>query len=141
MVKITFIKIGNITLSTLIDIMLDERASREDVQGTVLSSSTKLSPDDAERLLPLIEQVETDLIVVVSPNANLNGPKFLINELKGRYPLVVISDSADKELRQEWKAEGIGYIIVPFDPMIGAKKDFLDPVEMGLFNGYIINAL
>ncbi|MHA1116119.1 MAG: F420-dependent methylenetetrahydromethanopterin dehydrogenase [Candidatus Heimdallarchaeaceae archaeon] len=141
MVKVTFLKIGNITLTTLVDIMLDERASRDDIQGTVLSSSTKLSPSDAERILSLLEYVESDLIVVVSPNANLDGPKKLVNELKGKYPLIVVSDEADKELRESWRNEGVGYLIAPFDPMIGAKKDFLDPTEMGIFNGYVINVL
>ncbi len=139
--KITFVKIGNITLTTLIDIMLDERASREDIQSTVFSTSTKLSPAEAKRLIPLIEEVETDLIIVVSPNANLEGPKTVVQELMNKHPLIVVSDTADKELRNYWKEQGIGYLIAPFDPMIGAKKDFLDPVEMGIFNAHIINAL
>ncbi|MHA1347847.1 MAG: F420-dependent methylenetetrahydromethanopterin dehydrogenase, partial [Candidatus Heimdallarchaeaceae archaeon] len=69
MVKITFVKLGNITLTTLIDIMLDERASRKDIEATVISSSTKMKLESAERLFPLIDQVETDLMVMISPNA------------------------------------------------------------------------
>lgn len=137
-VKITFVKLGNITLTTLLDIMLDERASRTDIEVTVFSSSTKLKESDAERLLPLIDQVEKDLVVLISPNANLPGPQQLINKLHGSAPLIVVSDAAKKEIREEWKEKGIGYLIVPFDPMIGAKKDFLDPAEMGIFNGQII---
>ncbi|MCK5304959.1 MAG: methylenetetrahydromethanopterin dehydrogenase, partial [Candidatus Heimdallarchaeota archaeon] len=59
MVKITFVKLGNITLTTLIDIMLDERASRTDLEVTVISSSTKMKTEAAERLYPLIDQVDT----------------------------------------------------------------------------------
>ena len=140
MVKITFLKIGNITLTTLIDIMLDERASRADIEATVISSSTKMKPEAAERIFPLIDQVETDLMVMISPNASDKGPQAVIDKYKEKYPLIVVSDTADKELRQKWKDEGVGYIIVPFDPMIGAKRDFLDPTEMCLFNGYIITA-
>ncbi|MHA1829753.1 MAG: F420-dependent methylenetetrahydromethanopterin dehydrogenase [Candidatus Heimdallarchaeaceae archaeon] len=140
MVKITFVKIGNITLTTLIDIMLDERASRKDIEATVISSSTKMKPDAAERIFPLIDQVETDLMVMISPNANDEGPQSVINRYKDKYPLIVVSDGGDKETRQKWKEEGVGYIIVPFDPMIGAKRDFLDTTEMCLFNGYIITA-
>ena len=140
MVKITFVKIGNITLTTLIDIMLDERASRTDIDVTVLSSSTKMKPEAAERLFPLIDQVETDLMVMISPNANDKGPQAVIEKYKEKYPLIVVSDGADKELREKWKEEGVGYIICSFDPMIGAKLDYLDPTEMCLFNGYIITA-
>ena len=138
MVKITFVKIGNITLTTLVDIMLDERASRTDIDATVISSSTKMKPEAAERLFPLIDQVETDLIVMISPNANDKGPQSVIEKYKEKYPVIVVSDAADKEMRTKWKEEGVGYIIAPFDPMIGAKLNFLDPTEMCLFNGYII---
>ncbi|MHA1686136.1 MAG: F420-dependent methylenetetrahydromethanopterin dehydrogenase [Candidatus Heimdallarchaeaceae archaeon] len=137
-VRIVFVKIGNITLTTLLDIMLDERASRTDIEVTVFSSSTKLKEQDAERLLSLINKVEKDLIVVISPNANLPGPQKLVSELQDAVPLIIISDAAKKELRESWKEKGIGYIIAPFDPMIGAKRDFLDPAEMGIFNGQII---
>ncbi|NPD88849.1 MAG: methylenetetrahydromethanopterin dehydrogenase [Asgard group archaeon] len=140
MVKITFVKIGNITLTTLVDIMLDERASRTDIDATVISSSTKMKPEAAERLFPLIDQVETDLLVMISPNANDKGPQSVIDKYKEKYPVIVVSDAADKEMRAKWKEEGVGYIIAPFDPMIGAKLDFLDPTEMCLFNGYIITA-
>ena len=140
MVKITFVKIGNITLTTLIDIMLDERASRTDIDATVISSSTKMKPEAAERIFPLIDQVETDLMVMISPNANDKGPQSVIDRYKEKYPLIVVSDGGDKEVREKWKEDGVGYIIVPFDPMIGAKRDFLDATEMCLFNGYIINA-
>ena len=140
MVKITFVKLGNITLTTLIDIMLDERASRTDIEATVISSSTKMKPEAAERLFPLIDQVETDLLVMISPNAKDKGPQLVIDTYKEKYPVLVVSDTADKEMREKWKAEGVGYIIASFDPMIGAKLDFLDPTEMCLFNGYIISA-
>ena len=138
MVKITFVKIGNITLTTLIDIMLDERASRTDIEATVISSSTKMKPDAVERIFPLIDQVETDLMVMISPNANDKGPQSVIDRYKDKYPLIVVSDGGDKEVRAKWKEDGVGYIMVPFDPMIGAKRDFLDATEMCLFNGYII---
>ena len=138
MVKITFVKLGNITLTTLIDIMLDERASRTDLEVTVISSSTKMKPEAAERLYPLIDQIDTDLLVLVSPNAKDKGPQAVIEKYKDKYPVLVVSDNAGKEMREKWKANGVGYIIASFDPMIGAKIDFLDATEMCLFNGYII---
>ncbi len=140
MTKITFLKIGNITLTTLVDIMIDERATRKDIDATVLSSSTKLSVEAAEKIIKLVDHVETELLVIVSPNANLDGPKRLIDEFAGKYPTLLVSDAGDKETREQWREKGVGYLIAPFDPMIGAKKDFLDPAEMCLFNAHITAA-
>ena len=97
-----------------------------------------MKPEAAERLFPLIDQVETDLMVMISPNAKDKGPQSVIEKYKDKVPVIVVSDTADKEMREKWKADGVGYIIASFDPMIGAKIDFLDPTEMCLFNGYII---
>jgi len=139
-VKIIFIKLGNITLTTLVDIMLDERASRKDIEVDVISSSTKMKETDADRIIKKLRAEEGDLFVLVCPNANSDGPKKVIEAISKSNKLIVISDAAEKDLRKYWKEKGIGYIILPFDPMIGAKKDFLDPSEMGLFNGYTISA-
>jgi methylenetetrahydromethanopterin dehydrogenase len=37
--------------------------------------------------------------------------------------------------------EGQGFIVIPSDSMIGAKKEFLDPTEMSLFNADAIKVL
>ncbi len=39
MVKVTFVKIGYIATTTLIDALLDERSGRKDLQMRVVSSS------------------------------------------------------------------------------------------------------
>jgi methylenetetrahydromethanopterin dehydrogenase len=37
--------------------------------------------------------------------------------------------------------QGVGYIVVLGDPLIGARREFLDPVEMALFNSNIMKVL
>ncbi|CAN0478318.1 unnamed protein product, partial [Phaeothamnion confervicola] len=37
--------------------------------------------------------------------------------------------------------ENLGFIILPSDPMIGARREFLDPSEMALFNADVIKVL
>jgi methylenetetrahydromethanopterin dehydrogenase len=57
-------------------------------------------------------------------------------------PTIVISDGpAKKEARDALAAEGFGYIILPMDPLIGAKREFLDPAEMALFNSDALRVL
>jgi methylenetetrahydromethanopterin dehydrogenase len=37
--------------------------------------------------------------------------------------------------------QGLGYIIITGDPLIGARKQFLDPIEMAVFNSNICKVL
>jgi methylenetetrahydromethanopterin dehydrogenase len=46
--------------------------------------------------------------------------------------------------KKEWegvKASNFGYIIMKADSMIGARREFLDPVEMADFNGNLVKVL
>ena len=45
MVKVTFVKIGYIATTTLIDALLDERSGRKDLQMRVVSSSVSMEED------------------------------------------------------------------------------------------------
>ena len=47
MVKVTFVKIGYIATTTLIDALLDERSGRKDLQMRVVSSSVSMEEDAA----------------------------------------------------------------------------------------------
>lgn len=140
-VKVGFVKLGNIGASRIVDLLLDERADREDVDVRVLGTGAKMTPDcaaDASRLLDW----DPDLVVVVSPNAALPGPKRAreMAKEKGK-PCIVISDAPAKKAVPKLKEGGFGYIIIPGDPMIGARREFLDPVEMSLFNADVLSVL
>jgi methylenetetrahydromethanopterin dehydrogenase len=57
-------------------------------------------------------------------------------------PCVVIYDGPkNKESRDILEQQGFEYIILPVDPLIGAKREFLDPVEMVVFNADVMKVL
>ena len=56
-------------------------------------------------------------------------------------PSVIVSDAPAKRIKAELEKQGIGYVIVTGDPLIGARREFLDPIEMAVFNSNIIKVL
>jgi methylenetetrahydromethanopterin dehydrogenase len=80
--------------------------------------------------------------VVVSPNAGLPGPTKVRNLLSNsRVPIIVVSDGPTKKSVKALEENGFGYLIVEADSMIGARREFLDPTEMALFNADLIKVL
>lgn len=141
-VKVGFVKIGNIGMSRIVDLILDERADREDVDVCVVGSGAKMTEAHAETAAKALLQFDPDFAIVISPNAALPGPKKARNVIKdGGKPCIVVSDAPGKKAVEELKSEGFGYIIITGDPMIGARRQFLDPVEMSLFNADVLKVL
>ena len=142
MVKVTFLKIGYIGTTNLIDALLDERASRKGISVRVVSSGCKMDDDEAVDAARIAASVPSDLYVVVSPNAGLSGPTKAREILKETgTPVIVVSDEPSRKAARKLPEEGIGYIVLYGDPMIGAKRDFLDPVEMAIFNSDVLRVL
>ncbi len=142
MVKVTFVKIGYIATTTLIDALLDERSGRKDLQMRVVSSSVSMEEDAAIEVAKIAAGIPSDLYVVVSPNAAMPGPTKAREVLRAvGKPIIVVSDEPSRKTLKENPVEGVGYIVVTNDPMIGAKQSFLDPVEMALFNADAIKVL
>ncbi len=141
-VKVLFLKIGFLGTTPLIEALLDERANRRDISVRVVSSGVKLKEEDAKAVLDSLHDDRFDLVVLVAPNAGVSGPALAWSELaKKSKCVVVISDSPLKKMVGELESAGVGYIIVEADSMLGARKEFLDPVEMSLFNSDIIKVL
>ncbi|MBS7637420.1 F420-dependent methylenetetrahydromethanopterin dehydrogenase [Candidatus Bathyarchaeota archaeon] len=142
MVRITFLKVGYLGVTTLIDALLDERASRRDISVRVVSSGCKLDEEEASDVARMASSIPTDLYILVSPNAGLPGPsaarKIIMETGK---PIIVVSDEPSKKIAEQLSDEGVGYILVYADSMIGARKEFLDPVEMALYNSDVIRVL
>lgn len=141
MVKVGFIKIGNIGLSTIAHLLLDERADREDIEVRVVSTGAKMGEEEATFASYLMGW-NPDLVVVISPNAALSGPKKareMVEEKKK--PCVIISDAPAKKAVEELKEKGFGYLIITGDPLIGARRELLDAVEMTLFNTDVLRVL
>jgi methylenetetrahydromethanopterin dehydrogenase len=142
LVTVTFVKIGYIGTTTLIEALLDERSSRTDLKMRVVTSGVNMDEAEAEAVSRIAAAIESDLYVVITPNAALAGPKKAREVLKetGK-PIIAISDEPSRKAMRNLPEEGIGYIVIYGDPMIGAVTSFLDPVEMAIFNGDVLKVL
>jgi methylenetetrahydromethanopterin dehydrogenase len=141
MARIGFLKLGNIATSPMVELLLDERAEREDMEVRVVSSGANMGPEQSEKVAKDLLALKPDLAFVVSPNASTKGPTSAREALsKGGIPTVVISDGP-KKLLDELREKGMGGIIIEADSMIGARREFLDPIEMAIFNADTIKVL
>jgi len=126
----------------LLEFLLDERADREDLEVRVVGSGAKMVPEEATEVSERLLEFKPHIAIAISPNATLPGPtKSREILLKAGVPTIVISDLPAKKIVDQLKEQGYGYIIVEADSMIGARREFLDPIEMALFNADIIKVL
>lgn len=141
-VKIGFVKLGCIGSSVLLDLLLDERAERQDIEVRVASAGAKMAAGSAEEVALKAKEFESDFYVVTSPNASLPGPTKAREVLAatGKH-VIVVSDGPAEKISADLAKKGFGYIIVHADSMIGARREFLDPVEMAIFNSDMIKVL
>ena len=140
--KIGIFKCGNIGTSPCLELILDELADRRDIKVRVVTTGSKMGPDDVEEALPKMFEFNPDMMVIISPNTALPGPAKAREASSNRkLPGIVITDSPGKKVRPDIEKQGLGYIIITGDPMIGARKEFLDPVEMALFNSNVNKVL
>ncbi|MCM2465557.1 F420-dependent methylenetetrahydromethanopterin dehydrogenase [Methanoculleus oceani] len=143
-VKVGIAKLGNIASGVMGELLLDERADREDIITFMATSGTKLQPEDIDRVVSNMKAWGPDFCVVVSPNGVLPGPTQAREDLaKAGIPCVVITDdvTTKKEQFEALKASNFGYIIMKADAMIGARREFLDPIEMADYNGNLVKVL
>jgi len=137
-VRIGYLKLGNLGISCIIDLLLDERADRDIFVRTV-GTGAKMGETEAGEAGKLLE-FKPQLAVVVSPNAATAGPA-RARETLAEVPTIVVSDGPSAKIKDELAEKGFGYIILPTDPMIGARREFLDPTEMTLFNAEVVKVL
>lgn len=141
-VKIGIIKSGNIGTSPVLDLLLDERADRPNIDVRVFGSGAKMNPEQVEDVVPQVDQFDPDFCIFISPNPGAPGPakaRELLSEKD--IPAIIIGDAPGKGKKDEMDEQGLGYIIVMSDPMIGAKREWLDPTEMAIFNADILKVL
>jgi len=141
-VKVGIFKCGNIGAAPILELLLDELAEREDIRVRTVTTGSKMNVEDVEEALPKLLEFNPDLIVSISPNAAIPGPAKAREIMSNRkIPCIVISDAPAKKVTSEIEKQGLGYIIILGDPLIGARREFLDPVEMAIFNSNIIKVL
>jgi len=140
--KVGVFKCGNIASSPLFEFLLDELADRQDIKTRTVTTGSKMAPEDVEEALPKLFEFDPDLMVFISPNVSIPGPTKVRESLaRTRVPSIVISDAPAKRVRTDLERQGLGYIIITGDPLIGARKEFLDPIEMAIFNSNIMKVL
>ncbi len=142
-VKVGVAKLGNIASGVMAELLLDERADREDMQTFMATSGTKLQPEDIDRVVNNMIAWKPDFAMVISPNGVLPGPTGARERLAAAgIPTLFITD--DVTTKKEWadiKDGKFGYIIMKGDSMIGARREFLDPIEMADYNGNLVKVL
>ncbi len=139
--KIGVLKNGTIGSSLLLAFLLDERAEGERIDVREVTSGPSMHPP--EICVKAMEELlawKPELIIMSSPNAALKGPK-AARDMAGGIPTIVVSDAPAKKAIDELKEKNMGYIIVECDSMIGARRPFLDPIEMSLFNSDLLKVL
>lgn len=141
-VIVGIIKVGNIGTTTMLDPMLDERAEREDIEIRVLSCGPRITEDGCREVAEKLFEFNPDLVIIISPNPSLPGPSEArkVAARSGR-PCIVIGDAPGTKIAKDLEKESFGYIFIEADSMIGARREFLDPIEMSLFNSDIIKVL
>jgi len=141
MVLIGFLKVGNIATAPMIELLLDERAERDDMEVRVVSSGANMGGRQSEEVARIMVGLKPDLVFVTSPNASTKGPTKARELITAAgIPVVVVSDGP-RSLIEELQGKGMGCIIIEADSMIGARREFLDPIEMAIFNADAIKVL
>ncbi len=146
--RVAFLKLGCIGSLPLIDLIVDERATRTDIEVRSLSTGAHMEPEHCEGVVETAIGWGPDLCVVVSPNAALPGPTLVRTRLHDSgVPALNITDGPGLRAFVRKNADGKrvstvldkqGYVVLPMDPMIGAKPEFLDATEMTLFNADVL---
>jgi methylenetetrahydromethanopterin dehydrogenase len=141
-VRIGVFKCGNVGTAPIFELLLDELAQRKDIAVRTVTSGSKMTPEDVADAIPKIFEFDLDLLVLVSPNPAVPGPTAAREmAVKNGIRTVVMSDAVAKRMTKDLEKQGVGYIVVLGDPLIGARREFLDPEEMALFNSNIIKVL
>jgi methylenetetrahydromethanopterin dehydrogenase len=140
--RIGVLKLGCIGTLPLIEFLLDERAERTDIDIRIAGSGAKLGPKQCAEAAKLLLEQKPNLVILIGPAQATPGPteaRKMIATTK--IPAIVISDSPVKKVAKEMEEMGFGYIVVEADSMIGARREFLDPAEMAVYNSDIIKVL
>lgn len=147
--RVAVLKLGCIGSLPFLDLILDERAEREEIEIACFGTGSKLDASLCEDMARKAQETKADLYLIATPNAKLPGPSTARKLLgESALPSITITDNPGRKAFLGKSGEthpdlsdNVGFIIVPMDPMIGARRDFLDATEMVIFNGHLLNTL
>ncbi|MDQ1280702.1 MAG: F420-dependent methylenetetrahydromethanopterin dehydrogenase [Thermoproteota archaeon] len=141
-VKVGILKVGCIGSSPLIEFLLDERAERLDIDVHVSGTGAKLGAKECKEATTSILEHKPDIIILIGPAQQTSGLADARRTLaRTGIPTIVISDGPTQKIIKDLEEGGFGYIIVMADSMIGARREFLDNIEMSLYNTDVIKVL
>jgi methylenetetrahydromethanopterin dehydrogenase len=149
--RLGVLKRGCIGAAPLLDLLLDERADREDIDIRGFTSGAKPDQHACAAVTRSVLDYRPNLILKVSPNAALPGPEAARASIgEASIALIMVSDGPSKKAfykeNDDGKQvievpEGQGKFVLNCDAMIGARREFLDPSEMALFYADVIKVL
>ena len=141
-VKVGVFKCGNIGTAPILELLLDELADRKDLTVRTVSTGSKMDVGAIEETIEKIFEFAPDLLLFISPNTSAPGPAKAREVFsKRKVPAVIFTDGPGKRAMDEIEKQGLGYVIIMGDPLIGARREFLDPLEMAIFNSNVIKVL
>ena len=141
-IKIGVFKCGNVGTAPIFELLLDELAARKDIIVRTVTTGSKMDLVDVNDAFPKILDFSPDLLVLISPNPAVSGPTTAREiAIQNKLNTIVMSDAVAKRMTLDLEKQGVGYIVVLGDPLIGARREFLDPIEMALFNSNIMKVL
>ncbi len=141
-IRIGVFKCGNVGTAPIFELLLDELAQRKDIIVRTVTTGSKMSLEDVKEAFPKILEFNPELLVLISPNPSVSGPAAARQmSIEKRINTIVMSDAVAKRMTEHLEKQGVGYIVVLGDPLIGARREFLDPVEMVLYNSNIMKVL
>lgn len=141
--NIGILKNGTIGSSLLLAFLIDERAEATRIKVREVTSGAKMNPvEECEDTMKKLLEFKPELILMSSPNAALKGPKRAREMAQSAgIPTIIISDAPAKKAIEEIVEKNMGYLLVNCDSMIGARRPFLDPVEMSIYNADLLKVL
>lgn len=140
--KFGIIKVGCMGSLPLLEFLIDERADRKDVDVIVCGSGAKLGIKQCETVTKMMIAQNPQFVILIGPAQQAPGPRRARKLLwEAGIPTLVISDGPARKLIQDFETDGVGYFIIDADAMIGARREFLDPIEMILFNSDMLKVL
>ncbi len=141
-IKVGVVKAGCIGTLSLLEFLLDERAERTDIDVRVAGSGAKLGPEQCREAASCMIKQKPNLVLLIGPAQQTQGPTEARGMLiEAGISTIVISDGPTKRIARELEEAGLGYIIILADSMIGARREFLDPIEMALYNSDVLRVL
>ena len=98
-IKVGVLKVGCLGTLTLLEMLLDERADRTDIDVRVIGTGAKVGPKQCKEATEIMLKIKPKLVVLVGPAQTTQGPIQARKMLKAAgIPTILISDSPLKKV-------------------------------------------